>query len=140
VTDSADRTLVLCKPDCVERGLVGEIIGRLERKQLKLIAGELRRLDEATAKQHYAEHDGKPFFDELVAFITRSPLVAMVVEGPDAWKVVRALMGATNPRDAAPGTIRGDLAIELTENLVHGSDGPESAVREIALFFPGLAR
>jgi len=140
VTESADRTLVLCKPDCVERGLVGEVIARLERKQLKLIACELRRLDEGTAKQHYAEHDGKPFFGDLVAFITRSPLVAMVVEGPDAWKVVRALMGVTNPRDAAPGTIRGDLAIELTENLVHGSDGPESAAREIALFFPGLAR
>jgi len=140
VTESADRTLVLCKPDCVERGLLGEVIARLERKQLKLIACELRRLDEGTAKQHYAEHDGKPFFGDLVAFITRSPLVAMVVEGPDAWKVVRALMGVTNPRDAAPGTIRGDLAIELTENLVHGSDGPESAAREIALFFPGLAR
>jgi len=140
VTESADRTLVLCKPDCVERGLVGEVIARLERKQLKLIACELRRLDEGTAKQHYAEHDCKPFFGDLVAFITRSPLVAMVVEGPDAWKVVRALMGVTNPRDAAPGTIRGDLAIELTENLVHGSDGPESAAREIALFFPGLAR
>ncbi len=140
MTDSADRTLVLCKPDCVERGLVGEIIARLERKQLKLVACELRRLDETTAKQHYAEHDGKPFFGDLVAFITRSPLVAMVVEGPDAWKVVRALLGVTNPREAAPGTIRGDLAIELTENLVHGSDGPESAAREIALFFPGLAR
>jgi nucleoside-diphosphate kinase len=140
VTDRPDRTLVLCKPDCVERGLVGEIIARLERKQLRLIACELRRLDEATAKQHYAEHDGKSFFADLVAFITRSPLVAMVVEGPDAWKVVRALLGVTNPRDAAPGTIRGDLAIDLTENLVHGSDGPESAAREIALFFPGLAR
>jgi nucleoside-diphosphate kinase len=134
-----DRTLVLCKPDCVERGLVGEIIGRLERKQLKIVALELRLLDEATAKQHYAEHDGKPFFAVLVAFITRSPLVAMVAEGPDAYKVVRTLMGTTNPRAAAPGTIRGDLAIELTENLVHGSDGPESAAREIALFFPGLS-
>ena len=135
----ADRTLVLCKPDCVERGLVGEIIGRLERKQLKVVALELRLLDEATAKTHYAEHDGKPFFGDLVAFITRSPLVALVVEGPDAYKVVRTLMGTTNPREAAPGTIRGDLAIELTENLVHGSDGPESAAREIALFFPGLS-
>ena len=134
----ADRTLVLCKPDCVERGLVGEIVGRLERKQLKIVALELRLLDEATAKQHYAEHDGKPFFADLVAFITRSPLVALVAEGPDAFKVVRTLMGTTNPREAAPGTIRGDLAIELTENLVHGSDGPESAAREIALFFPGL--
>jgi nucleoside-diphosphate kinase len=133
-----NRTLVLCKPDAVERGLVGEVIVRLERKGLKLVALELRHLDEATAKQHYAEHDGKPFFGDLVAFITRSPLVAMVVEGPDAWKVVRTLMGSTNPRDAAPGTIRGDLAIELTENLVHGSDGPESADREIALFFPNL--
>jgi nucleoside-diphosphate kinase len=135
----ADRTLVLCKPDAVERKLTGEIIRRLEAKDLKVVALELRRLDAATAKQHYAEHDGKPFFDELVAFITRSPLVAMVVEGPDAQPVVRTLMGATNPRDAAPGTIRGDLAIELTENLVHGSDSPESAAREIALFFPSLA-
>jgi nucleoside-diphosphate kinase len=135
----ADRTLVLCKPDCVERGLVGEVICRLERKQLRIVALELRHLEEATAKQHYAEHDGKPFFGDLVAFITRSPLVAMVVEGPDAYKVVRTLMGTTNPREAAPGTIRGDLAIELTENLVHGSDGPESAAREIALFFPSLA-
>src|SRR5512136_2280169 len=123
---TADRTLVLCKPDCVERGLVGEVLGRLERKGLRLVALELRRLDVDTARRHYAEHDGKPFFDDLVAFITRSPLVAMVVEGPDAYKVVRTLMGATNPREAAPGTIRGDLAIELTENLVHGSDGPES--------------
>jgi nucleoside-diphosphate kinase len=134
----SDRTLVLCKPDCVERGLVGEVVGRLERKQLKIVAMELRVLDEATAKQHYAEHDGKPFFGDLVAFITRSPLVAIVAEGPDAFKVVRGLMGTTNPREAAPGTIRGDLAIELTENLVHGSDGQESAAREIALFFPGL--
>jgi nucleoside-diphosphate kinase len=133
---SAERTLVLCKPDAVERRLVGEVIARLERKGLRIVALEMRQLDAATAKQHYAEHEGKPFFDDLVSFITRSPLVAMVVEGPEAWKVVRALMGATNPRDAAPGTVRGDLAIELTENLVHGSDGPESAAREIALFFP----
>jgi nucleoside-diphosphate kinase len=130
---------VLCKPDCVERGLVGEIVGRIERKGLRLAALELRTLDEATAQRHYAEHEGKPFFGDLVSFITRSPLVAMVVEGPEAWKVVRTLMGTTNPRDAAPGTIRGDLAIELTENLVHGSDGPESATREIAIFFPGLS-
>ena len=134
-----DRTLVICKPDAVERGLSGEIIRRLEAKGLTLVAAELRLIDEATAKRHYAEHDGKPFFGDLVAFITRSPLVAMVVEGPDAYKVVRTLMGTTNPREAAPGTIRGDLAIELTENLVHGSDGPESAAREIALFFPALA-
>ena len=136
---TAERTLVLCKPDAVERGLVGEIVGRIERKGLTIVALELRMLDAGTAKQHYAEHDGKPFFDDLVAFITRSPLVAMVVEGPDAWKVMRTMMGTTNPREAAPGTIRGDLAIELTENLVHGSDGPESAAREIALFFPGLS-
>ena len=104
----ADRTLVLCKPDCVERGLVGEVLARLERKQLRIVALELRQLDEGTAKQHYAEHDGKPFFGDLVAFITRSPLVAMVIEGPDAFKVVRTLMGTTNPREAAPGTIRGE--------------------------------
>jgi nucleoside-diphosphate kinase len=139
MTAADNRTLVLCKPDCVERGLVGEVVGRIERKGLKVVALELRLLDEPTAKRHYAEHDGKPFFGDLVSFITRSPLVAMVVEGPEAWKVVRTLMGTTNPREAAPGTIRGDLAIELTENLVHGSDGPESAEREIALFFPGLA-
>ena len=132
------RTLVIAKPDAVERGLAGEIIGRIERKGLSIVALEQRTLEAGVAKQHYAEHDGKPFFDDLVAFITRSPLVAMVVEGPDAWKVMRLMMGATNPREAAPGTIRGDLAIELTENLVHGSDGPESAAREIALFFPGL--
>src|SRR5262245_5856933 len=136
---ASDRTLVLCKPDCVERALVGEVISRIERKGLKIIALEQRHLDRPTAERHYAEHEGKPFFGDLVDFITRSPLVALVVEGPDAWKVVRTLMGVTNPREAAPGTIRGDLAIELTENLVHGSDGPDSAAREIALFFPGLA-
>ena len=126
-------------PVAVADEAVGEIVGRIERKGSTIVALELRTLDETTAKQHYAEHDGKPFFDDLVAFITRSPLVAMVVEGPDAWKVMRTMMGTTNPREAAPGTIRGDLAIELTENLVHGSDGPESAAREIALFFPGLS-
>lgn len=133
------RSLVICKPDAVERGLVGEIVARLERKGLNLAAVELRSIDVGTAKRHYAEHDGKPFFGDLVAFITRSPVLLMVVEGPEAFKVVRTLMGATNPREAAPGTIRGDLAIELTENLVHGSDSPESAEREIALFFPDLA-
>jgi nucleoside-diphosphate kinase len=136
---TAERTLILCKPDAVERGLVGEIIRRIERKGLTIVALEQRTLEASVAKQHYSEHDGKPFFDDLVAFVTRSPLVAMVVEGPDAWKVMRLMMGTTNPREAAPGTIRGDLAIELTENLVHGSDGPESAAREIALFFPGLS-
>jgi nucleoside-diphosphate kinase len=135
---NSDRTLVLCKPDAVERRLVGEIVQRIERKGLTIVALELRRLDLDTAKQHYAEHAGKAFFDDLVSFITRSPLVAMVVDGPEAWKVMRTMMGVTNPREAAPGTIRGDLAVELTENLVHGSDGPESAAREIALFFPGL--
>src|ERR1700690_109672 len=137
--DPPGRTLVLCKPAAVERGLVGEVVGRIECKQLRIVRLELRLLDAETAKNHYAEHVGKPFFDDLVAFITRSPLVAMVVEGPDAWKVMRTMMGSTNPREAAPGTIRGDLAIEITENLVHGSDGPESAAREIALFFPGLS-
>ena len=134
-----DRTLFLCKPDAVERGLVGEIVGRLERRGLPIVAMDMRRIDVELAKRHYAEHDGKPFFDELVAFITRGPLVAMVVEGgPDTWQVVRVVMGATNPREAAPGTVRGDLALETGENLVHGSDGPESAAREIALFFPDL--
>src|SRR2546423_725251 len=134
-----DRTLVICKPDAVERGLVGEIVSRLERKGLRIVAMEMRQIDEAIAGRHYAEHEGKPFFGDLVAFITRSPSVLMVVEGPeDTFKVVRTLMGVTNPKDAAPGTIRGDLAVELTENLVHGSDSPESAKREIGLFFPGL--
>jgi len=136
---SENLTLVLCKPDAVERRLVGEIVARLERKHLRVVAMEMRRLDEATAKRHYAEHEGKPFFGELVDFITSGPLVAMVVEGAGAWKVVRTLMGATNPREAVPGTIRGDLAIEMSRNLVHGSDSAASAVREIALFFPGLA-
>ncbi len=130
------RTLVLCKPDAVERGLVGEIIGRLERKGLTITALQLRTIDEELAGRHYEEHRDKPFFGDLVAFITRGPLVAMVVEGgPDTWKTVRQLMGATNPREAAPGTIRGDLALETGENLVHGSDGPDSAEREIQLFF-----
>jgi len=134
-----ERTLVLAKPDAVERGLAGEIISRLERKGLRLVALELRQLDEPTARSHYAEHEGKPFFEGLVTFLTRSPVVAMVVEGPEqTWRVVRTLMGVTDPREAAPGTIRGDLAILLGENLVHGSDGTESAAREIALFFPGL--
>ena len=134
-----DRTLVICKPDAVERGLVGEIVARLERKGLRLVAAELRTIDVALAGQHYEEHRGKPFFDNLVAFITRSQAMLLVVEGPgDTWKVVRTLMGVTNPKEALPGTIRGDLGIEVTENLVHGSDGPDSAEREIALFFPGI--
>ena len=134
-----DRTFVIIKPDAVERGLTGEILGRFERKGLRVVAMDLRTIEEGVANRHYAEHEGKSFFDDLLAFIRRSPAVTMVLEGPaDTWKVVRAMMGATNPRDAAPGTIRGDLGIELTENLVHGSDGPESAAREIALFYPDL--
>jgi nucleoside-diphosphate kinase len=134
-----DRTLVICKPDAVERGLAGQIVARLETKGLRLVAAELRTIDEETAGTHYGEHKGKPFYDSLVSFITRGPALLMVVEGPeDTYKVVRTLMGATNPKEAAPGTIRGDLAIEMTENLVHGSDSPDSAGREIGLFFPGL--
>ena len=132
---TADRTLVICKPDAVERRLVGEIIARLERKGLRIEAMRMETITKEIAGQHYGEHQGKPFYDDLVAFITRGPAVLMVVEGPEAYAVVRTLMGATNPRQAAPGTIRGDLAIELTENLVHGSDSPESAAREIGLFF-----
>ncbi|MHB1444111.1 MAG: nucleoside-diphosphate kinase [Acidimicrobiales bacterium] len=135
-----DRTLVIAKPDAVERGLVGEIIARLERRGLRLVAAELRSIDAETAGRHYAEHQGKPFYASLVEFITRSPALLMVVEGPgDTWRVVRTMMGATDPKEAAPGTIRGDLAIEMTENLVHGSDGVESAEREIGIFFPSLA-
>ena len=135
-----DRTLVIVKPDGVERRLIGEIVGRFERKQLRVVAAELRQIDRATAEQHYGEHAGKPFFGDLVDFITRSPALLLVIEGPaDTYKVVRNLMGTTNPKDAAPGTIRGDLAIEMTENLIHGSDSPESAEREIRLFFPSLA-
>jgi nucleoside-diphosphate kinase len=135
-----NRTLVIAKPDAVERGLTGEIIARLERKGLRLVAAELRALDRDTAARHYAEHEGKGFYEDLLSFITRSPVMLMVVEGPDdAWQIVRNLMGATNPANAAPGTIRGDLAIDTGENLVHGSDGAESAAREIAIFFPGLS-
>jgi nucleoside-diphosphate kinase len=135
-----DRTLVICKPDAVERGLVGEIISRFERRDLLVVAMDMRTVDEATAALHYDEHKDKPFYPELISFITRGPVVVMVVEGPeDTWKVVRTMVGATNPRDAAPGTIRGDLGILFTENLIHGSDAAESAEREIAIWFPGLA-
>jgi nucleoside-diphosphate kinase len=135
-----DRTFIICKPDAVERGHVGEILGRFERKGLRIVAGELRLLDEATLATHYAEHVGKGFYGDLVAFMRRSPAFVAVLEGPvDTFKVVRTMMGATNPRDAAPGTIRGDYGTEVTENLVHGSDSPESAAREIGIFFPGLA-
>ena len=133
------RTFVICKPDAVERGLAGEIMHRFERKGLRVVAAELRHIDKETAGNHYAEHRGKPFFDDLLAFITRSPALLMVLEGPDdTWAVVRAMMGATNPMQAAPGTIRGDLATMTTENLVHGSDSADTAASEIALWFPGL--
>ena len=134
-----ERTLVLVKPDGVERGLVGEIVGRFERRGFRLIAAELRTIDRATAERHYAEHEGKPFYEGLVAFITRGPIMAMVIEGPvDTWQVVRTMMGPTNPAIAAPGTIRGDLGMEMQQNLIHGSDSAESARREIAIFFPAL--
>ena len=134
-----DRTLVIAKPDAVERGLTGAIVARLEAKGLRLVAAELRTIDRETASRHYGEHEGKAFYESLVAFITRGPALLLVVEGQeDTPAVVRTLMGATNPRSAAPGTIRGDLATDLTENLVHGSDSPESATREIGLFFPAL--
>ena len=136
---SAERTLVLVKPDAVERGLIGEIVGRIERKGLRVVALEMRTLDRSTAEQHYAEHDGKPFFGELVDFITGGPLVALVAEGPRAHEAVRALMGVTDPVKSAPGSIRGDYALEIGQNLVHGSDSPESAAREVKLFFPDLA-
>ena len=134
-----DRTFVACKPDAVERGLVGEIIRRFEAKGLTLVRAELRLVDVDTAKRHYAEHEGKPFFQGLVDFITRGPAMLMVIEGPeDTWEIVRTMMGATNAAKAAPGTIRGDLSALFTENLVHGSDSLESAAREIGIFFPDL--
>jgi nucleoside-diphosphate kinase len=134
-----DRTLVIVKPDGVERGLAGEIISRIERKKLRLVAADLRTISKEVAEQHYGEHAEKPFFNDLVNFFTRSPALLMVVEGPkDTYAVLRLMMGITNPAEAAPGTIRGDLGIETTENLIHGSDSHESAAREIALFFPNL--
>ncbi|MHB8826334.1 MAG: nucleoside-diphosphate kinase [Acidimicrobiales bacterium] len=133
------RTLIIVKPDGVERGLTGEILARLERKGLRLVAAELRLLDRDIAERHYAEHVGRPYFEGLVDFITRSHVLVAVVEGPEGtWKVVRTLMGVTNPAEAAPGTIRGDLAITMGENLIHGSDSAESAQREIGIFFPHL--
>ena len=135
---ATERTLVLVKPDGVRRGLAGEVISRLEKKGLTLVAMELRTLERATAEEHYGEHRERPFFGELVEFITGGPLVAMVVEGPNAVAGTRRLMGVTNPVEATPGSIRGDYALEIGENLVHGSDSPESAAREIGLFFPSL--
>ena len=131
------RTLVICKPDAVERGLAGEIVGRLERKGLRLVAAELRTLAPELLARHYSEHAGKAFYDDLVAFMSRGPSLVAVVEGPDdTWRIVRAMMGATDPLEADPGTIRGDFATLITENLVHGSDSSESARREIQIFFP----
>ena len=133
-----ERTLVLIKPDGVQRGLVGEVLSRIERKGFAVIALEMRTLERAVAEEHYGEHQDKPFFADLVDFITGGPLVAAVIEGPEAIASWRSMMGATNPAAAAPGTIRGDLATEMQMNVMHGSDSPESAAREIALFFPSL--
>ena len=135
----SERTLVLIKPDGVARGLVGEVLGRIERKGFTVVALEMRTLTAAIAEEHYGEHRGKPFFNDLVAFITSAPLVAAVIEGEAAISSWRAMMGATNPANASPGTIRGDLATQTQNNVTHGSDSPESAAREIALFFPGLS-
>ncbi|MDP9405517.1 MAG: nucleoside-diphosphate kinase [Actinomycetota bacterium] len=131
----SERTLILVKPDGVRRGLVGEVIARIERKSLAIERLELRTITRETAQRHYAEHTDKPFFGELVDFITGGPLVAMVVAGPDAVRAMRGVMGATNPVEATPGSIRGDFATVIGENVVHGSDSPESARREIGIFF-----
>lgn len=133
-----ERTLVLVKPDGVERGLVGEVISRFERLGMRLVAMRLMRVDAELAARHYQEHKEKPFYPELISFITSGEVVAMVLEGEEAISLVRKVMGPTNPLDAPPGTIRGDYGVEITRNIVHGSDGPESAVREIGLFFPEL--
>jgi len=133
------RSLILLKPDAVERSLVGEIVSRFERKGLTIVAMQLRQLDAAILERHYEEHKGKGFYNELVSFMSRGPVVAIVVEGPqDTWEIVRTMMGATNPTAAAPGTIRGDLGTMFTENLIHGSDSAASAAREIGIFFPSL--
>ena len=130
-----ERTLVLVKPDAMQRGLASEVLGRLERRGLKIVAMRLVQIDEALARRHYAEHVGKPFVEGLVSFITSCPVIAAVFEGENAIALVRQTMGVTDPAKAAPGTIRGDLGVDLGRNLIHGSDGPESAKREIALFF-----
>ena len=135
----SNRTLVLLKPDAVERQLVGSIVSRFETKGLKIVAMELRTLDAAILERHYEEHKGKGFYAELVSFMSRGPVVALVVEGPeDTWEILRNMTGATNPRNAAPGTIRGDYGTLFTENLIHGSDSAASAAREIGIFFPNL--
>ncbi len=134
-----NRTLVLCKPDAVERGLVGAILSRFEAKGLRIAALRVLTIDAELAARHYAEHVERPFYPDLAAFIGRSPSVAVLIEGPDdVYAVVRSMMGATNPLESPPGTIRGDFGLEVAENLVHGSDGNDSAKREIALFFPEL--
>jgi nucleoside-diphosphate kinase len=134
-----ERTLVLVKPDGVRRGLVGEVISRIERKGLRLVAMELRNVERSLAEQHYAEHDGKPFFGDLLEFITSAPVVALVVEGPRAITAFRQLAGGTDPVEkATPGSLRGDFGLETQFNLVHGSDSPESSAREIKLWFPNL--
>jgi nucleoside-diphosphate kinase len=133
---AAERTLVLIKPDAMRRGLAGEILSRFERQGLELRAARLVEVDRRLAEEHYAEHAEKPFYGELVEFITSGPTLALVLEGEGAIARVRATMGATNPADATPGSIRGDLALSMPDNLVHGSDAPESAAREIALWFP----
>jgi len=134
----SQRTLVLVKPDGVARGLVGEVLSRIERKGFRIVAMDLRTVPAQVAQSHYAEHADKPFFADLVDFITSGPLLAAVIEGPEVIASWRTMMGATNPVNAAPGTIRGDLATETQFNVTHGSDSPESAAREIALFFPTL--
>jgi nucleoside-diphosphate kinase len=134
----SERSLVLVKPDGVSRGLVGEVISRIERKGLRLVALELRDTERSVAEQHYAEHASKPFYESLLEFITGGPLVAMVIEGERAIDAFRQLAGATDPVKAATGSIRGDYAVEVQFNIVHGSDSPESAKREIDLWFPGL--
>jgi nucleoside-diphosphate kinase len=133
-----DRTLILVKPDAFARNLTGEIVARFERKGLRIAAMTLMTMDRALAEQHYAEHEGKPFFGELVEFITSGPLVAMALEGHEAVVAARQVIGATNPLEAAPGSIRGDFALEVGQNMVHGSDSNESATREVGLFFPDL--
>jgi nucleoside-diphosphate kinase len=133
-----ERTLILVKPDAFERNLTGEIIGRFERKGLRLVALKLMTMSRELAEQHYAEHEGKPFFEELVSFITSGPLVAMVLEGDEVVKAARQVIGATNPLEATTGSIRGDLAISVGKNMVHGSDSPDSGRREVGLFFPEL--
>ena len=133
-----ERTLILVKPDAFARNLTGEILARFERKGLRLVALELRTLERELGATHYAEHEGKPFYEELVSFITSGPLVALVLEGDDAIRAARQVIGATNPLEATTGSIRGDYAIAVGQNMVHGSDSPESAAREVALFFPNL--